>query len=220
MQIHKWPLIVVTLFSLSLRADYSDKLRPYYQEALNRNLPGAFFLDLFAIDAWIDVQQSNSGAHYLPGYLAGGTIYHDSVTIPLKDWKRTDFATFYNELFHAWWGNAFLKSEKFAQERTVLLNDPELQAKYRRANPSSPTLAQEEAYSETVSFLAFQIYRGSISDVEKLYYQPNMTVAAVSHSDRPGYTLEAESIFPDEEEYDWLFQKLFHRSAPKKADLP
>lgn len=209
-------VLAISFFSLCLHANYSDQLRPYFNESLSRNLPGTFFLDLFAADAWIEIKPTQSGPHYQPGYITGGTIYHDAVGTQLSDWKRNDFASFYNELFHAWWGNVFLRSATLAKERSQLLNDPNLKAKYRKANPSSPELAQEEAYSETVSFLIFQVYRGSITDLEKLYYQPNVTVAPVSHSDRPGYTMEAESIFPDEREFDWLFQKLFLRKAPTK----
>lgn len=209
-------LLNLLVFNLTLKADYSEQLRPYFGEAMKRSLPTPLFLDLFAVDAWIEVKSTNTGPYYQPGYITGGTIYHDSAGTPVTEWKRADFSNFYNELFHAWWGNVFLKSEKYARERDELLNDSKLKAKYRRANPNSPDLAQEEAYSETVSFLIFSFYQTSSSDFDKLYYQTGTTVAPVSHSDRPGYTLDAESIFPDEDEYEWLFEKLFHRAAPKR----
>lgn len=212
--------------------DYSSELRPFYYEAKNRNLPTRFFEDLFEVDAWIAVRSTEGGPHYQPGYWSGGTIYLQSVSSPVQNWKALDFTNFYNELFHAWWGNAFLRNPRFEAERKKLFSNLERSNKYRRANPSNPSLAQEEAYSETVAALIMLVYPWPSIDPqtkqpttkptpwEQLSYKINTTVAAVSHGDRPGFTEEAEETYPDEEEYNWLFQKMFNRLPPPQVPQP
>ena len=210
----------------SLAEDYTEELRPYFVESMNRGLPLRFFLDLFRANAWISVKPSNSGPYYQPGYFSGGTIYHGAVGTPLNKWTRLDFTSFYNELFHAWWGNVFMKEQRFASERAALLNDSKRTQKYTLAHPGNPRLAQEEAYSETVGYLILLAYPLTILDpetkqpykkianLEELYYRIEHTVAPVGHGDRPGFTEIAESTFPDEREYSWLFEKLFRRNPP------
>jgi hypothetical protein len=185
-----------------------------------------FFNELIEQNSWISVKSTTGGAQYRKGIISGGTIYFPFASQPVASLRTTEFSNFYNELFHAWWDQMFLKEDKYKEERNKLLKNKELENKYRRAHPRDPHRAQEEAYSETVATLIIYA-RGTMRqdpstgqlirvppDLSKLYYNKLKTVSPVSHSDVPGFTSEAENIYPDQEEYSWIFEKLFGQKPP------
>ncbi len=210
-----------------------QELESFYQEAKKRGFPTLFFDELKARNAWIVVKNTSGGAQYRRGMISGGTIYVPSAEKELEKWTSVDFSNFYNELFHAWWDKVFLVDKKYESERQKLFGDKNREEKYNRAFPGDPRRAQEEAYSETVATLMIYIagrryvdpktqrVKEKPLDLNQLYYRTDFSVSPVSHSDVPGYTEASENIYPDEEEYDWLFEKMFNRRAPKKnSSLP
>ncbi len=128
--------------------DQSHTLMPYMRAAAKRELPLRFFRELIERDASVSVVEG-SWPSYRPGIFYGGTVIMPAAANP-ESWSRGDWASFYNELFHAWYGLVFLKGNEYVQMRAKL-HTPERMNHYRRANPSNPELAQEEAWSETVA---------------------------------------------------------------------
>jgi hypothetical protein len=204
----------------------ANALEPYRVAAAAKGLPTPFFDQLIAANAWIDVKNTSGGPSYRPGIFTGGTIYHPSVGTALSMWTASDWSNFYNELFHAWWGNVFMKEARYGAMRDRFPSNPDLLNKYRAAQPRDPKLAMEEAWSETVASVLIIWYPrphydsdGRLlgyrsPDLEKMAYKQNHTVAPVSHSDRPGYTPAAENTYPDEYEYRALFQMMFGQKLP------
>jgi hypothetical protein len=200
----------------------SHKLYRFYQAAQAKLLPANYFRDLIAANANIDIKYAD-WPRYQPGWSNGGTIYHPAVNKSLASWTTNDWSGFYNELFHAWWGNVFTKAAKYSVQRNQLLTN-ERRSHYRRANPSKPLLAQEEAYSETIATLMIYMHpkynpnlpnqRGymALSDYK---YAIGKTVSPVSHGEQPGYTPEAESTYPNEMEYAIIFQLLTDVEPPR-----
>ncbi|MEY4630523.1 MAG: hypothetical protein RIQ81_643 [Pseudomonadota bacterium] len=201
-------------------------LEPYRVAASAKGLPTPFFDELIANGAWIAVKSTSGGPSYYPGIFTGGTIYHPSVGQPLSMWTASDWSLFYNELFHAWWGNVFMKSASYSAWRDRFPGNAALLNKYRAAHPRDPRLAMEEAWSETAAFILMVWYprphfdtNGNLlgyraASLEQLAYRKDHTVAPVSHSDRPGYTPAAESTYPDESEYAGLFQLMTGKKLP------
>jgi hypothetical protein len=203
-----------------------NALEPYRVAASSKGLPTPFFDQLISANAWIDVKKTSGGPSYKPGFFTGGTIYHPAVGTPLSVWTASDWSNFYNELFHAWWGNIFMKEARFGAMRDRFPSNPDLLNKYRAANPRDPKLAMEEAWSETVASVLIIWYPRPYFDSDgrllgyrspdlvKMAYKVGHTVAPVSHSDRPGYTPAAENTYPDEYEYGALFQMMFGKKLP------
>jgi hypothetical protein len=196
-------------------------LSPYFAAAKAKSLPGNYFRDLIGENKSISLKYREWPA-YQPGIFYGGTIYHPKIGAPFSEWKSLDWSSFYNELFHAWWGTIFTSSAKYAADRGALFTQ-ERQTHYRRAHPTDPRLAQEEAYSETIATLAMYFYptfapdfpsRIGFRSLADFGYNRGRTVAPVSHSDRPGFTPEAESTWPNEAEYAVVFRQLFDSNPP------
>lgn len=80
----------------------------YYAAALGKELPLRFFRELIQAQANVKVKEG-SWPRYVPGSFGGGTIEVPRAAQP-EQWTRGDWSNFYNELFHAWWGNVFMKS--------------------------------------------------------------------------------------------------------------
>lgn len=195
-------------------------LSKYFKAAKQKKLALNYFRDLIGTNAKIAIRHGD-WPKYQPGIFSGGTIYHPAVGKSFDQWNRLDWSSFYNELFHAWWGSSFTKSSKYADARNALLTS-ERRQHYRRAHPRNPLLAQEEAYSETIATLMIYAYpqynpegpESRYFNLPFFVYQKNKTVAAVSHSDRPGFTPEAETTYPNIEEYRVMFRLLFDAAAP------
>lgn len=190
----------------------------YMKAAAARELPLRFFREIIENNAGVDVGEG-SWPTYQPGMFSGGTIYMPSSANP-SAWTRIQWSSFYNELFHAWFGNVFMKLSRYESTRNSIWT-PERFEHYKIANPSDPKLAQEEAWSETVMTLMIDLSpvrtpEGTMKypKFENFVYSIGRTVAAVSHSERPGYTPEAETTFPAPWEYDILFQSLTMVSPP------
>lgn len=202
-----WPVSYPSDAQLS----QSHKLMPYMKAAATRELPLKFFRELISSDSSVVVVEG-SWPSYRPGFLYGGTIYMPSAANP-NAWTRGEWASFYNELFHAWYGLVFQKQEIYASTRSQV-QTPERMNHYRKAHPSDPALAQEEAWSETVAAIMIELAPVNINntwryvEIEKMKYAIGRTVAPVSHSDRPGYTPEAEDTYPADWEYAILFRLL------------
>lgn len=202
----------------------ADSLLKYRQAAAAKNLPTPFFDQLISAKSWISLKKTSGGPSYRPGILTGGTIYHPSIGISPYQWFSNDWSNFYNELFHAWWGNVFMKEARYASLRNRFPSNPALLRKYRAAHPRNPVLAMEEAWSETVASMLTIWYPrpyfdqdGKLlgyrnPDFSKMAYKLHHTVAPVSHSDRPGYTPAAESTYPDESEYSALLEIMFGKT--------
>jgi hypothetical protein len=193
-------------------------LMTYMKAAAARELPLRFFRELIEENASVTVTEG-SWPTYQPGYFSGGTIYMPS-SASASSWTRMQWSSFYNELFHAWFGNIFTKLPRYQATRNLIWT-AERFAHYSKANPSDPKLAQEEAWSETVMTLMIDLSptrlpEGSINypKLESFVYSIGRTVAPVSHSERPGYTPEAETTYPAPWEYDILFQILTMIPAP------
>jgi hypothetical protein len=197
-------------------------LSSYFVAAQEKKLPTNYFRDIIAARGNVRVRygewpsfQPSSG---------GGTISHPKVGQPFSEWRSLDWSSFYNELYHAWWASVFTRSANYAADRTALLTN-ERKVHYRRAHPSDPLLAQEEAYSETIATLMVYLYPrynpqsasgvgyGELTDYP---YNQNRTVSPVSHSDRPGYTPEAETTFPNPAEYAVIFRQLTDSVPPQQ----
>jgi hypothetical protein len=189
----------------------SHALMPYMRAAAQRELPLRFFRELIEVESSVTVVEGNWPS-YRPGIFYGGTILMPSADHP-GAWSRGEWASFYNELFHAWYGLIFLKADQYASMRKEVQTSERLNF-YQRAHPANPALAQEEAWSETVASLMILLapikinnqwqYRG----VDEFAYVIDKTVAPVSHSDRPGYTPQAEQTYPAAWEYKILFKLL------------
>ena len=193
-------------------------LMPYMKAAAARELPLGYFREIIENNAGVSVGEGNWPT-YQPGIFSGGTIYMPSSSDPTS-WSRIQWSSFYNELFHAWFGNVFTKLPRY-QSTWNSIWTPERSEHYSKANPSDPKLAQEEAWSETVMTVMIDLApvrwpEGSMKypKFENFVYSIGRTVAAVSHSERPGYTPEAETTYPASWEYDILFQSLTMVAPP------
>jgi hypothetical protein len=196
-------------------------LAPYFRAGKEKKLALNYFRDLISSNSDIAIKYGE-WPKYQPGWFSGGTIYHPAVNKPFSKWGRLDWSSFYNELFHAWWGNVFMKDSRYAFVRQQILTT-ERKQHYRQAHPSKPLLAQEEAYSETVA--ALMIYaapqynphgpESRFYDQPYFTYQTGKTVSPVSHSDRPGFTPAAETTYPNQFEYKVMFRILFDADAPE-----
>ena len=195
------------------------KLMRYMRAATNRELPLNFFRDLVAADATVEVIEGDWPT-YQPGVFYGGTISMPSAANP-EAWTIGEWSSFYNELFHAWFGLVFSKDDRYASGRARIWTSERMNH-YRKAYPSDPKLAQEEAWSETVASIMINLAPLRLGGAtrypafETFVYSINRTVAPVSHSDRPGYTPEAESTYPAEWEYHDLFVYLTKVQPPEK----
>jgi hypothetical protein len=199
----------------------SHSLYRYFAAAQAKKLPTNYFRDIISIRGAVSLRYADWPRYQPRG--GGGTIYHPKVGRPFSEWKALDWSSFYNELFHAWWGTVFTKSSKYAADRAALLTS-ERRAHYRKANPRNALLAQEEAYSETMSSLALFYYpkynphaasRIGYLKLDFYEYNTNKTVSAVGHSDRPGYTPAAETTFPNRAEYAIIFRQITDLQPPQ-----
>jgi hypothetical protein len=197
-------------------------LSRYMRAAAGRELPLRFFRELIKANASVTVVEGEWPS-YQPGILYGGTISMPSSSRP-ESWTGPEWSSFYNELFHAWFGLIFTKDAAYGSARSKLLTQDRMD-RYRKAYPSNPALAQEEAWSETVATIMIQLAPIKIDGqfkygaYDSFVYQIGRTVAPVSHSDRPGYTPEAENIYPDAAEYQHLFEFLVSVTPPSKPAI-
>ncbi len=196
-------------------------LSSYFVAAQAKQLPTNYFRDLISARANIGLRYAD-WPRYQPGGGTSGTIYHPKVGKPFSQWTGMDWSSFYNELYHAWWGTVFTKSTKYAADRSALLTS-ERRSHYQRAHPRDPLLAQEEAYSETVATLMMYLtpkYHPELPNNTGFYelstflYHTGKTVAPVSHSERPGFTPEAENTYPNRAEYAVVFRQLTDFQPP------
>jgi hypothetical protein len=102
----------------------------YFSASRAKQLPANYFRELIGANSDVVVKYAD-WPRYQPGWFSGGTIYHPAFNKPLETWGSSDWSTFYNELFHAWWGNVFMKASKYATIRGQLLT-AERDAHYRR----------------------------------------------------------------------------------------
>lgn len=201
--------------------DSSHTLMPYMRAAASRELPLRFFRELIQAKSAVSVVEG-SWPSYRPGYFYGGTIYMPSSATP-DAWSRLEWSSFYNELFHAWYGLVFKKQDLFAATRAQVQTE-ERMAHYRKAHPSDPELAQEEAWSETVAAIMIELTpvkmndKWKYPDIANMKYAVGRTVSPVSHSDRPGYTPAAEETYPAEWEYAILFKLLTMVALPSTGN--
>ena len=195
-------------------------LYPYFQAAKAKHLPLNYFRDLIADGARLKIRYAD-WPRYQPGW-TGATLYHPMIGKNFSEWKRMDWASFYNELFHAWWGQVFQKEARFATDRRSLLTR-ERKQHYRKAHPRDPLLAQEEAYSESIATLMIYLYpqynpdgpEGRYYALSFYTYNRGRTVSPVSHSEQPGYTPEAENTYPNAAEYRVFFRQLTDHEPPE-----
>ncbi len=208
-----WPVS----YPSDTQLNQSHTLMPYMKAAAARELPLRFFRELIESGSSVSVVEG-SWPSYRPGVFYGGTISMPSAANS-GAWSRNEWSSFYNELFHAWYGLVFQKAAVYSSIRAQV-NTQERMNHYRRANPSSPALAQEEAWSETVATLLIELAPIKIENhwkyttLDKMTYSIGRTVAPVSHSDRPGYTPEAEDTYPADWEYAILFRMLTMVNLP------
>lgn len=178
--------------------------------AAKRNLPRRFFREIEVFEGLDTVSvKSSDAARYYPLWNQIDLPAEQYNRKPTK-WKAIDWTLFYNELLHAWWDLVLEEQNMYAQTRARLSN---LRARYAEAYPRDPALAQEEAFSETTSFLIVFLANGTAP--EKLPYRIGRTVAAVSHDDRPGYSEAAESTYLSKTEYAMLFFWLTGQNPPE-----
>jgi hypothetical protein len=186
----------------------NSPLMRYMRAAAARELPLRFFRELIKANAAVTVIEGDWPTYH-PGILYGGTISIPSANRP-EAWTVAEWSSFYNELFHAWYGLIFLKQATYTTARNQAWSRERI-LRYKKAHPSNPKLAQEEAWSETVGSVMIQLAplriggKFKYSTIESFAYCIGRNVAPVSHSDRPGYTPEAENTYPDEAEYRQLF---------------
>ncbi len=195
-------------------------LYPYFSAAQAKLLPGNYFRELISSNSNVIVKYGD-WPRYQPGFFSGGTIYHPAANKALSTWGNLDWSSFYNELFHAWWGNVFMKATKYQSTRTQILTT-ERKEHYRQAHRTDPLLAQEEGYSETIASLMIMMYprynpqfpsQRGYAPLSEYKYDTGKTVAAVSHGEQPGYDPAAEWTYMNEFEYSVLFQ-IFADFAP------
>ncbi len=217
----------VVIFALCLSSSaLAHALSPHQAAAAAKGLPTKLIDEIITVNADVVVAYTSDGPHYVPGWMSGGTIYLPSANVPPSEWRRGDWSDFYNECFSAWWGNVFMRNNTYRAQRDALRGDTGLRAKYAAAHPRDPWLAQEEGYSETMASVITIAYPRLVYNEETGTYDPHpvpyedlgyrigWTVAAVGHSDRPGYTPAAEETYPDAGEYDSLMRWAFGRPAP------
>ena len=191
--------------------DQTHALMPYMRAAESRELPVRYFRELIRAGSAVVVIEGNWPS-YKPDAISGGSIYMPSASNP-SAWTKNEWSSFYNELFHAWFGNIVRRSEFYRSLREQIHTE-ERRSHYAQAVPSDPWTAQEEGWSETVGALILTIAptdRGgglqyvSLADCA---YAIGRTVAPVSHSERPGYRPEAETSYLAPWEYALLFETL------------
>lgn len=196
-------------------------LYPYFAAAQGKLLPGNFFRELIAVNSSIAIKYGD-WPRYQPGFFSGGTIYHPAVGKELSTWNNMDWSSFYNELFHAWWGNVFTKAAKYQTTRSQILTE-ERKQHYRQAHRTNPLLAQEEGYSETIASLMIMMYprynpslpaQRGYAPLADYKYDTGKTVSAVSHGEQPGYDPAAEWTYMNEFEYSLLFQVFVDSTPP------
>jgi len=192
----------------------------YFQAAQAKKLPANFFREIIAANGSISVRYGDWPRFQPSG--AGGTISHPAVGKAFTEWKNGDWSSFYNELFHAWWASVFTRASSYATIRSQLLTS-ERRSHYARAHPSNPLLAQEEAYSETIMSLMTYMYPSyhpnlpnntGYRTLDLFPYDTGKTVSPVSHSESPGYTPEAENIYPNQFEYSVIFKIMTDHEPP------
>ena len=219
-------LSVTLLFCISAGAHVFS---PIIKAAKIKNLPTKILQEMVNYNSNVVIRKTSGGASYKPGLFSGGTIYLPYNVSSPSSWKNREWRLFYNEAFHAWWGNVFTKQNKYANEKYRLVGDAALRVKYKRAHPRNPVLAMEEGYSETLASVILIAYPRIKLDAdgkyityspayEELYYKKGKTVAPVSHSDRPGFTPAAENTYPDQAEYSMLMTWVFGKAAPPVID--
>ena len=197
-------------------------LMRFMRAAGARELPLTFFRELIKSNSDVTVVEGDWPT-YQPGVFYGGTISIPSSARP-ESWTGPEWSSFYNELFHAWYGLVFSQDPKYAKNRSEVWIKSRLE-RYRAAHPSDPKLALEEAWSETIASIMIQLTPLKLDGMirypafEAFSYCIGKTVAPVSHSDRPGFTPQAENTYPDEHEYAMLFQLLTSVSPPKNNGL-
>jgi hypothetical protein len=205
--------------------DSRHALYQFYSAAQLKKLPANFFRELIAANASVVVRYGD-WPRYKPGIFSGGTIYHPAADRAPTTWTNLDWSSFYNELFHAWWGNVFTKATKYQTIRAQILTE-ERKRHYRQAHRTNPLLAQEEGYSETVASLMVMMYpryNPSLPDqrgyapLSDYKYDTGRTVSAVSHGDQPGYDPAAEYTYMNEFEYEVLFKILTDNVPPTEFD--
>lgn len=191
---------VIVLFIFFSSFVESMTLLEIKQAAVKRDLPITLFRD-------IEKYAGLDAVEIFEGEFALYRIYKNNIELPKVQfekkphtWVPVEWASFYNELFHAWWDLVF-EEESIYQEIYSSLKE-QYYDKYNKAFPSNPMVALEEAYSETASSVILL----KANKVKTLSYKINYTVASVGHSDRPGYTPEAEKIYPSRLEYSYLFK--------------
>ncbi len=204
------PLLVCLFVTFLAQKGWGHSLSSLSIEVKRKGLPAVFFKDIQQFRHWHTLRiQPGQHDSYLPW--SKSIILNESQFYrTASEWASRDWADFYNELFHAWWDLIFSREpihRDLYQSLTTTYRE-----KYRRAHPSNPILAQEEAYSETVSAISLLI-AGSVS-VNRLYYRLNFTVEPVGHSENPGFTELAEEIYPDSSEYTHIFFWLVGQHPP------
>lgn len=212
-----WPTTKAEDAQLSTR----HSLYGFYSAAQAKLLPANFFRELILANASVSVRYGD-WPRYKPGIFSGGTIYHPAADRAPTTWTNLDWSSFYNELFHAWWGNVFLKQAKYQTIRSQIFT-AERDSHYRQAHRTNPRLAQEEGYSETVASLMVMMYprynpsfpsQRGYAPLADYRYDTGRTVSAVSHGDQPGYDPAAETTYMNDFEYQILFRILTDHTPP------
>lgn len=181
--------------------------------ALERGLPGRFFLDIRKDygKGWIRIEGSD-WARYYPS--------QNLIQVPLsmirrspKEWSALEWSQFYNELFHAWWDEVFQKRSLYENDRTYL------RARlFRYESTGDSRLAQEEGLSETVASVILLV--ANHIPIERLVYKKDWSVSAVSHSEGLAkFHASAEEIYPSPGEYELLLKWLFGTAVKPTTDL-
>ena len=195
----------------------------YSEAARARKLPLRFFIDLIESKANVKVVHHSGLPSFRKYPFLPMRIYMNLNNTELDRWTNGKWANFYNELFHAWWDNNFLKDSKYAFYRKKLLRNEYL-PRYREAHPREPRLAQEEGYSETIAAIVLLMgpqYNPNLPSKygyiphARFYYRKGYTVNAVDHEDRPGYRREATKTYLNHKEYRVLFWLLTDTYPPR-----
>lgn len=225
----------------------------YYAGASKKQMPVKMFCELMRVGAKVKIKMGEWHQYYQ------GTIYQSpTIQVGIQDskkfnspdtWQAFTWNSFYNELFHAFWDQVFLKDRKYKSDRDWMLSKRNLEP-YRAAISRKYQIALEEGLSETVanwiSVINRSDGRGGIKFTPKEYYRyyPSHTVAAVSHYDQGGaftvfgakienktinsilgagqakFLPGAEWTYPSEKEYVWLFNLVLDTDPPPVQKTP
>ena len=206
MRLLRWGIVLSGLFTGFSAAGLT--LESVYKAADHRRLPTRMFQEIQKYRGFSAIKIfKGDWPRYYP--------YYNQIELPARyfekvpsEWGIDQWPNFYNELFHAWWDEVFLRESSYATTRKKLRT---FLPNYVSAG--NPELCQEEALSETTGAVILLLANNVAMD--QLQYRIGWSIEAVNHDDNPKFGSAASSTYPSKEEYGLLLGWLLGKDAEK-----